>query len=402
VIVPSGKSMALDSLATDDPSVKKSMDFNNIHIARFGEPVNYYSAEQADAIDLIAMALRCAEGRPEELKDALESIRNFVGMQGVYNLSSMDHYGTRPESMVLLSARDGRWHLEKTFSSLTGLTSVYRDHKTSLFYRLAGMLLAPSNGENQEEEKSLPGTEPSPMDGDGDYLKRNHTFFKDFYRYKRDMVKALFDEDEIKAKHNLYHLLSSSLNMEEGESFWDIVLEIFLAMFDAALEKGVDMENLIGFRRTFMEKWKTLKDKDSLCLALIRSLHHTIDMISKVETCASSLLKRVMSYIRDNYSEDLDVERIARQVCLSPSYLIHRLKKQYGLSIIECIARVRIENAKALLKLTDTSIGTIAHKVGYQDQCYFTKVFKRYTGCTPREYRKSPVKYIRSRLSIAT
>jgi two-component system response regulator YesN len=58
----------------------------------------------------------------------------------------------------------------------------------------------------------------------------------------------------------------------------------------------------------------------------------------------------------------------------------------------DCIAKVRIEKAKAMLKNTDMPISKIAHEVGYGDQSYFTKVFKRNLNCTPKDFRGSILK----------
>jgi|GEM_PF-326845 len=394
VMVPSGKSMALDSMTPDDPSIRKIMDFNALHMARFNEPVNYYSAEQADAIDLIVMAFRLTGGRPDGLKDAIESIRNFVGMQGVYNFSNIDHYGTRPESMVLLSVRDGRWYLERSFSSLSSFSHIYDDGSKCFVHRLASILLAPSAFADKKDEKDHVLLKTSVMDEDAEVTRIDYDFFRDYYVYKKGLIKALYEEDEIKARQNIYCLLLSSLNIDDDESFRGMIFEIFSILCDTALERGVDIEKVVELRKAFMEKWRKIRDRDALCLVLIRTMYNTMEMMTKIEFSDSGLFKKVISYIKGHYNENIGVERIARHVCLSPSYLIHRFKKQFGMNLTECIAMIRIENAKVLLKSTNASIGAIAHEVGYQDQCYFTKVFKKHTGCTPKEYRKSPARDI--------
>ena len=108
LIVPSGKTMVLDTIREDDPCRSVVMDFNARHLQRYGEPANYYSAELADAIDLVVEGVRHTGGaEPERLRDAVESISNFGGMQGVYDFSPIDHYGTRIEQIILLTVQDG-------------------------------------------------------------------------------------------------------------------------------------------------------------------------------------------------------------------------------------------------------------------------------------------------------
>jgi len=73
------------------------------------------------------------------------------------------------------------------------------------------------------------------------------------------------------------------------------------------------------------------------------------------------LLKNVFRFIEANYADDLKVERIAREVALSPSRLIHRMRSQYGLTLGDCVVKVRMEKAQTLLRNTDMPIGRIAH-----------------------------------------
>ena len=110
VIVPSGKIMAIETLADNDPVKKVVVEFSRAYQAKYGEPANYYSGQQADAVALIAEALRVTKSEdPVKLRDALENIKNFAGCNGVYNMSPTDHQGTRTEDMILLTIKDGKW-----------------------------------------------------------------------------------------------------------------------------------------------------------------------------------------------------------------------------------------------------------------------------------------------------
>jgi len=110
VIVPSGKIMAPESLADNDPTKKAVMEFAREYQKKYGEPANYYSGQQADAVALIAEGLRITKSDdPVKLRDALENIKNFPGCNGAYNMSPKDHQGTRTEDMILLTIKDGKW-----------------------------------------------------------------------------------------------------------------------------------------------------------------------------------------------------------------------------------------------------------------------------------------------------
>jgi branched-chain amino acid transport system substrate-binding protein len=110
VIVPSGKIMAIETLADKDPVKKVVVEFNKAYQAKYGEPANYYSGQQADAVSLIAEALKVTKSDdPVKLRDAIEGVKNFAGNNGVYNMSPTDHQGTRMEDMILLTVKDGKW-----------------------------------------------------------------------------------------------------------------------------------------------------------------------------------------------------------------------------------------------------------------------------------------------------
>jgi AraC-like DNA-binding protein len=74
---------------------------------------------------------------------------------------------------------------------------------------------------------------------------------------------------------------------------------------------------------------------------------------------------------------------------MSPSHFSRLMKEKFGRSFTELLTQMRIDKGKELLKRTDKSIVQTCLECGFSDQSYFTKVFQRYTGFTPREYRLS-------------
>ena len=74
-------------------------------------------------------------------------------------------------------------------------------------------------------------------------------------------------------------------------------------------------------------------------------------------------------------------------VYLSPSYLSRIFKKETGYTINEYLIQVRIEKAKRLLHRKDLRVTDVADAVGFDDQSYFTKVFRRMVGTTPLKYK---------------
>ena len=96
----------------------------------------------------------------------------------------------------------------------------------------------------------------------------------------------------------------------------------------------------------------------------------------------------VKNYIRSHLDENLTRESLAAMVYLTPDYLSHLFKRETGFSLTNYIIYERIEEAKRLLAGTSQNISDIATRCGFQNISYFSKQFRRFTGVTPREFRK--------------
>ncbi|MDV4151851.1 response regulator [Clostridium sp. AL.422] len=99
------------------------------------------------------------------------------------------------------------------------------------------------------------------------------------------------------------------------------------------------------------------------------------------------LFNKVKEYIINNIKEDLNLEDIANTFNLSPYYFSRSFKEAMGCNLTDYINLVRIKNAKELLKKNEMSIKEIGYTVGYSDPNYFSKVFKKYEGYSPKEYK---------------
>ena len=108
-----------------------------------------------------------------------------------------------------------------------------------------------------------------------------------------------------------------------------------------------------------------------------------------LETAVHSFLAdQVTAYIRENLSESISVEQIAAHFHYHPYYISNLMKKHTGKTLHQYLLSYRIRLAKNLLITTNTDIGTVAWKCGFNTSAYFIKIFKNHTGLTPGEYRK--------------
>ena len=97
----------------------------------------------------------------------------------------------------------------------------------------------------------------------------------------------------------------------------------------------------------------------------------------------------IKKYIDMHLGEDLSRNRLAELACLNPSYLARLFRSRTGYSLVDYITKRKIEKVRDMLLTTDRTVSEIANELGYTNMPYFSKVFKKETGCTPVEYRKA-------------
>ena len=105
-------------------------------------------------------------------------------------------------------------------------------------------------------------------------------------------------------------------------------------------------------------------------------------------TREDSTFGRVARYIDRHYAEDLSIEQLARQFYLSPYHLSHIFRQKTGYSLKQYVLRRRIGEAQMRLVNAQDSVQTISEAVGFADASYFSRIFSKYVGLTPTEYRK--------------
>jgi YesN/AraC family two-component response regulator len=96
----------------------------------------------------------------------------------------------------------------------------------------------------------------------------------------------------------------------------------------------------------------------------------------------------VKEFIDQNYSEDLWLTGLSKKFNIESTYLSKTFKNITGENMMLYISRTRVEKAKTLLHKKELNITDIALLVGYDDYSYFSRVFKKITGLSPREYRE--------------
>jgi two-component system response regulator YesN len=100
-----------------------------------------------------------------------------------------------------------------------------------------------------------------------------------------------------------------------------------------------------------------------------------------------SEINKILEYVHRHYDEAVTLKAMARYVAMEEHYLSSLFKKKTGRNFIDYLHDVRIEQAKRCLDATDLTVNEIGRRVGFCNDNYFIKIFKRHTGMTPSQYR---------------
>ncbi len=102
---------------------------------------------------------------------------------------------------------------------------------------------------------------------------------------------------------------------------------------------------------------------------------------------AKIAVQQVKAYVDEHYREKLTLESVAERFFINKYYLSRLFKDQYGVTLNAYVQRVRITHAKRMLRFTDEKIENIGIKCGVGELSYFSRIFKKVEGVSPREYR---------------
>lgn len=159
----------------------------------------------------------------------------------------------------------------------------------------------------------------------------------------------------------------------------------------AAIKGGMDTEDALSLSDDYIRKCELMGGVESI---VNLQYHMVLDYTRRVERVRlgknpSKLLLQVSNYVQHNLSRPVDVDDLAKTLFISRTHLAWRFKQETGMTLTDFILGEKIEEAKRLLRYSDKSLTLIADYLGFSSQSHFTRIFKKYSGKTPKEYREN-------------
>lgn len=210
-----------------------------------------------------------------------------------------------------------------------------------------------------------------------------------YLRLEPDLLSAVRRGDRSTAVHLLNRVLVLvwARAVDDETLVKSLLLELVAAMTRAAIEGGASGDLLAGNLER-MASLAAASGEEALSTSLVTLLDQLLDAIANTGTPGDGAARRAVAWIEDHAEEPVTRDDVAAAVGLSPSELSRRLRAATGHTFTELLNRIRIDRAAVLLRTTETSLVDIALGVGFSDQSWFTKVFRRHTGRTPGDYRR--------------
>ncbi len=213
---------------------------------------------------------------------------------------------------------------------------------------------------------------------------------------------------------SLMNTMEQSFEREDFEALYNLLK----SLPERAVQKNYTMEQVVFFHNAFVIRLNSLlrqkgkkdflyilsfeellneyPDVLNMCHALNEALGAILEnqdefVSEKAKVNSAEIVQQVKEYLEKNYVQKIRIKELGSMFYISEAYLSDIFKTLTHKTIIEYLADIRIETAKELLRSTRLNISNIAESVGYGDYCYFNKIFKKYVGVTPYQYRKKHV-----------
>ncbi len=210
-----------------------------------------------------------------------------------------------------------------------------------------------------------------------------------FYDKETELLTKvrLGNTDEVKGLLNDllgYVLFSQGGNLEAVRIR---AIELTTLLSRVAIEGGAETDSIYELNNKLLPAFYQQQDLDDLCLLLQEVAEHFMAAMFYEKDKGNPHIRKALRYIADHYNEHLTVGQVSDYVQLSNGYFSTLFSQVVGMNFREYLCSVRIEASKQLLLSTEYSLADIAVAVGFPDQSYYCKTFKKITGLTPGKFR---------------
>jgi len=210
-----------------------------------------------------------------------------------------------------------------------------------------------------------------------------------FYQKEKELLSKVRSGTVTEVKALLNELIGYVL-FSEGRNLDSVrihSIELTTLLSRVAIEGGAKTDSIYRLNSQYLSRMYREQSVEDLCMLMQEVLEGFMSAMFSQQDKGNPYIRKALRFMADNYSEHLELSQVAEYVQLSPSYFSSLFHQTVGVSFREHLCRIRVEESKRLLLNKQYSLADIAISMGFPDQSYYCKVFKRIVGVTPGKYR---------------
>lgn len=258
------------------------------------------------------------------------------------------------------------WGISSAFSSADRLHEAYEQARTALNSM-------PVSQTRSEYFQWSPGSDTNIREII--WEKKEEFLFRIEAGMSAEVYRLLDELQEYYRTDNLYSLADIKYHYHQLTEECLLILKQYLKQ----TKSSQSMQNIV----------KEMFTSDELHKYFAQFFGNIAEMLKPQSVYAvDDTIERIKIYVQRNYQKNITVEFLSSLFFMNSSYLSHMFRKQTGEKFVHYLNTIRIEKAKSLLTSTDRKLYQIARAVGYDNDKYFLRVFKKLEGITPEKFRK--------------
>ncbi len=211
---------------------------------------------------------------------------------------------------------------------------------------------------------------------------------------ERSLLAKIRSGDQAGAQKELDAILVQILN-RNAKSVCDVkgrIVELLVSLSQVAVDEGMNDVDMQELNSGFYEELYHKETTEEICYWTKSIVDiYSGEMLKSRNKDNYQAARAAAEYIKRHFKEKISVADVGKSVHLSGSYLSHIFSETFGRTLTEYLTDVRVEYAKKLLAKPKLSISEVAYECGFEDVSYFSRVFKKAEGITPRDFKKKKI-----------
>lgn len=236
------------------------------------------------------------------------------------------------------------------------------------------------------------------FDGCGKLIEYHESASGDEHRKREGETPVDFDlskiekyveyDDSVKLQ-NYLEVLFEQLKQQQNYDMVHMVCMEMIVLLNKCADYYFPEEVMFERKQRIYQEYRSKEELNEIACWMKQEFLSILREKAGRTSGSKRVISDVQKYINENYSSDITLLQLSELVHLNKNYLGNLFRKETGQSISEYVIEIRMAKAKELLLHTQLTAKSIAEKVGYEDERYFYKVFKRTTGYTAKDFVKN-------------